>query len=376
MKNNSAINKLVTIFSILAIMCLMVIILNFTKNVFKPIVVAALGAVIMLPIKNWLQRFLKFPAIASFVSLIVVLVPVSAIAYVVARRVNVVVENIPSINKLIDNVISKINYWMGHSSIINGAQEIDLEDSIQKNSDSIFNFLSDGVTLSSSVLFMIILTLISTFFFLWYSSAIKEFILIQSSPNKRAQINGIIIQLQEMLTKYVYGLLLVSLIMGVLNSLGLWALGVEYPFLWGFLAALLCIVPYLGTTLGALLPIFYVIGSGGEFMLAVWIGLMYFGLQQLENNVITPKIVGDSIRINPLTVIIAMLIGGLVWGIIGIILSLPLVGILRIILDSYEPTKPIAVLISSDIHKDKYSLLDNYDHEVYRLKRMFKKNEE
>lgn len=374
--DNKATVNLWTIFLVLAILCLTIFILIYAKSILKPLVVAAIAALILLPIKQWYQKYLKYPAVSSFFSLITAMAPVTAIAIVVIKRVNVVLDNIPSIAELANNVIHEINKWIGKTAILESSDKINVEESIQQNSESIFAYLSDGISISSSVLLMILLTLISTFFFLWYSTAIKEFIIIQFSSSSRIKVHNTIYRLKSMLVKYVTGLMYVSLIMGVLNSLGLWALGVDYPFLWGFLAAMLAIVPYIGTAVGGLLPIMYVLGSGGEPLLALWIALFYLGLQQVEGNFITPKVVGDSIRVNPLMVIFSMLMGGLIWGVVGIIISLPLIGIIRILLDSFDATKPLGALISHDIHSRKHSIEEQYDHEVYRLQNIFKKRKQ
>lgn len=358
---------LVNIFLILAIICIGVFILIYAKSVLKPMVAAALLSMLLLPIKKLYQRWFRYKSLASLLSIITVTVPFVVIGLIVTRQVNHVLNEIPPFNTIINNSIGQINIWIRQLGFTTSWETINLEQSLEDNTSSIVNFLGSSLSLTSSIIFMLLLTLICTFFFLWYSNAVKEFIVIQFKKSSRVKLFETISRLKSMLVQYVSGLLYVSLIMAVINSLGLWIIGIDYPILWGCLAAILIIIPYLGTFLGGLFPILYILGTTDKPIMALWVAIFYIAVQQVEGNFITPKIVGDSIRINPLVVILSMLVGGLIWGITGIIIAVPMVGMLRIILNSFDPLKPVAELLGNKLHLNKFSILEQYDEDKYRI---------
>jgi len=166
-------------------------------------------------------------------------------------------------------------------------------------------------------------------------------------------------------------LLLVILILGVLNSLGLWLIGIRYAAFWGFLAACLAIIPYIGTTLGGFLPFIYALATTGTLWQPAAVVLLYSSVQTLEGNFITPNVVGNSVSINPLAAIIFLFIGGMIWGISGLILALPFVAVLKVVMEHITPLRPVSELLSSDLYSDSDKFLEEYDEEQYRISNYF-----
>ncbi len=371
MSKHQSNQTLFTIFLLLSTTVVLVFILIFAQSIFKPLAIGMFSAVILLPFKKMLERFVKFPALASFIALACAVLITVFIFVLLGSQVNAVLENIPSVPDLIVEAFNKVNELMTKWTGTSFSSDIRLGDKLADNSTTIMGYLGTGLSLSGSVLIFTLLCLISAFFCLWYAGNLKELIVIQFDDEERERVYETISRLQDMLVQYMSGLLYVSIIMFALNSLGLYLIGVDYSLLWGALAAILIIIPYIGTAIGGLLPMMYVLGVGDKPILALWIAIMYVGLQQLEGNFITPKIVGDAIKINPFVVIFSMLVGGLIWGITGIILSLPIIGVLRIMMMNFDPFKPIGSLISSDIQKRSFSIKEEYDEPKYRLSALF-----
>jgi predicted PurR-regulated permease PerM len=144
------------------------------------------------------------------------------------------------------------------------------------------------------------------------------------------------------------------LILGLVNSFGLWIIGIDNPFLFGFLAAILALIPYAGTFLGASIPILYAFISYDSIWMPITIAIFFWFVQFIESNFLTPKIVGGNMKINALTSILSIIIGASVWGIAGMILFLPFAAMLKVICEEHEELKPIAILIGEHriIEKD------------------------
>jgi predicted PurR-regulated permease PerM len=148
-------------------------------------------------------------------------------------------------------------------------------------------------------------------------------------------------------TKYLTGQLLVILVLSVLNTAGLYIIGVPNGFVFGILAAILNLIPYLGMFLGNVITIVYVLFTVPDSSsMAFQVFLVFSIIQFLENNLITPNIVGNNIKINPFAIIIGVLLANLVWGVAGMLIIIPFLAILKIIMRNVDDLKPFAYLIS------------------------------
>ena len=158
---------------------------------------------------------------------------------------------------------------------------------------------------------------------------------------------------QQVGQKYLSGMILLIIIIGLANSIGLWIIGIDNPFLFGFLAAVLSIVPYVGTALGAIFPILYAFVSYDTLWPAIAVAILFWAIQLISDNFLSPKIVGGSLQVNALTAILSLIVGALVWGVAGMILFLPFAAMLKVFCEEYEELKPIALLIGNENYKEK-----------------------
>jgi predicted PurR-regulated permease PerM len=141
---------------------------------------------------------------------------------------------------------------------------------------------------------------------------------------------GLIVRMERAVASYVKGQFLVSLIIGVSVGLGLWILGIvglmphggRYAAAFGAWAAVTELIPYLGPWLGAIPPVLYALVQ--HPLSALWVALLFLGIQQLEGHVVVPNVLGSSLRLHPLLVIFGLLAGGEIYGFAGILVSLPL----------------------------------------------------
>jgi predicted PurR-regulated permease PerM len=142
-------------------------------------------------------------------------------------------------------------------------------------------------------------------------------------------------RMERALASYVKGQLALSAIIGVSSGVGLWALGMvglmpnggKYALLFGTWAALTELIPYVGPWLGGTPPVLYALVQ--HPLSALWVALLFLGIQQLEGHVVVPKVMGHSLRLHPLLVIFGLLAGGEIYGFPGILVALPLLAAAR-----------------------------------------------
>ncbi|MDB5233284.1 MAG: hypothetical protein JWR44_277, partial [Hymenobacter sp.] len=154
------------------------------------------------------------------------------------------------------------------------------------------------------------------------------------------------------------GLLTVIVIVSVLNAIGLLVLNVKYAIFFAIFASVLAVIPYIGIMIGATIPaLITLVETGSPAKAAGVVGVFVF-VQFLEGNFITPMITGSKVSINPMAAIIALILGGELWGTPGMILSIPLVAVLKVVFDANKTTEPWGFLLGDvtdgeDTKKDK-----------------------
>jgi predicted PurR-regulated permease PerM len=153
---------------------------------------------------------------------------------------------------------------------------------------------------------------------------------------------------------FIKGMALVYLIVGILNSLGLLLLGIPHPFLFGFIASILTFIPYVGIIVGSLLPISMAWITYDSVLYPLGIIAIFTFVQYLEANVIFPLAVSSRLNVNTLVMLIAIFVGGILWGMAGMILFVPFVGIAKLIADHNPKWKTLSMILG----------MENRNHEV------------
>jgi len=141
-------------------------------------------------------------------------------------------------------------------------------------------------------------------------------------------------------------MVIVYTIVGILNSIGLLALGIKHALLFGFLTAVMTIIPYVGIFISALLPISVAWVTKDSVWYPVGVIAVFTFVQYLEANIIFPKVVAAQLKVSTWATLVAMLAGEILWGVPGMILFIPFVGILKIITDHVPALLPLNILLS------------------------------
>jgi predicted PurR-regulated permease PerM len=333
-----------------------------------PFFFAILLSVIVLPIQHFYDRFIKTHALSTILTFFTILLPLTAIVGFFSFQVSNVLSNLSNISGRLQQGTDNLFLWLSQYF------HISVEDSQNFLKENISGIVASPISVIQStfssfgiILLNIVLIILFMFFMLSYRIALKNFMLMQFEPMQRSGVAAVMVEIQKMLRQYLNGLLSVMIILAVLNSLGLWIIGVEYPILWASLAAFLTIIPYIGTTLGGGLPFFYALATAESWQQPAAVILMYVTVQQIEGNLITPYVVGSRVRINPLIAIIAILLMNELWGVSGIVLAIPVAATIKIIFDRIAPLKAVGTLMSSNIIKDQDKFLSEYNESRFRF---------
>lgn len=202
-----------------------------------------------------------------------------------------------------------------------------------------------------SGLVMLFIIPVYIFMLLFYHPLLIEFLRQVFGATNRDKVSQIVTGIKKVIQQYLTGLLFEVVIISVLHSVGLILLGVPYAILLGILGALLNLIPYLGGIVSVALPMMVALATKTSPWVAVYVLLVYYVIQLIDNNYIVPKIVASKVRINALVSIIVVLAFGVLWGIPGMFISIPLTAIFKVIFDHIEPLKPWGYLLGDTMPK-------------------------
>ncbi|MFM8739575.1 MAG: AI-2E family transporter [Cytophagales bacterium] len=332
--------KLKTVYQYLMVLALVIAFLVLSKDIVMPMAFAALFAVVLLPIVKFFGKKMG-EVTAISLTLFCVLILMLLMGWFVVHQLDSLAASLPDLEQRFLNLINNL------SNSLNSKLNISTSEQMQYLKDGLKNMSSylGTILLSTSYLaYFFIQVPIYIFLFLLYRNRFKDF-LLALKPGSELKWKD---EIQSIVRAYISGLTLVVLIAGVLNSIGLMALGIDHAIFFGFLSGALTMIPYVGITIGAALPALVALVTKDTIWYAVGVIAVHATVQFLEGNFITPKITGSKISINALAAIVALLVGGTIWGIAGMILAVPAVGVLKIVLSHSKSLKPLSILLGDE----------------------------
>jgi len=239
----------------------------------------------------------------------------------------------------VDSVIASINK-MFNINIVESVKEQIGDFNFGTILQTVFNSISDLIGNT----FMIILY--ALFILLEESNfGIKLKALFNSNESYNNFVN-ISVDIEKSIAEYFKLKAIVSLITGVLSFIALWLIGVDSPVFWAFLIFILNFIPTIGSLIGTVFPAaFALLQFGDIYHFLLVIGIVG-AIQLLVGNILEPRLMGSSMNISPLVTILALSFWGAIWGVVGMVLSVPITVIMILVFTRFEKTRPIAILLS------------------------------
>ena len=152
--------------------------------------------------------------------------------------------------------------------------------------------------------------------------------------------------ISDSIRSYIWSMTGISLVTGIVSYVILLIMNVEFAFLWSFLIFILNFIPYIGPLISSLLPAIFAVLKSTDPWQFVYVFAAMEGVQIIIGNFIQPLVMGKGTNLGPITVIVALAFWGLIWGIVGMILAVPVVAVLVIILSQIPSTRYLAILLS------------------------------
>lgn len=318
------------------------------RDVLLPLVFALFASILLNPLVTLMTRKGLHKLIAISLVVLLAMLFFAGLVAVLFLQVSIFIDTYPPLReKLYEAIISGVQ-WFASTFDAEDTKVLAWLTSMQARTMQSMSGSWTGVALSvGTTVAALFLMPVYIFLFLLYKPHLLEFIRQLFNEKYHKTVAEILMSVKGIIQRYLMGILFECLIMTVLNSVALFSLGIKYAFLLAITGALLNMIPYIGGVVGAALPITIALVTKSP-LIALLVLVAYIVIQLIDNHIIVPYVVASRVKINALVAIIVVIIGGLLWGIAGMFLCLPIVALLKVICDHIEALKPWGYLLGDD----------------------------
>jgi len=332
---------------------LIIIIIFFmimAKQILVPLLLSGYIAMLMTSLCNRLEQR-KIPrSLSAFLALLLFTVFISGILFFVYTQLK------SFTNDLQTNVESNLNRLaISLNNSIDKTLGLDLGMKYGFKIDKIIEMINNGNTTMTELLFMTVGTIsnmlllpVFIFFLLIYRDHLAVFVTKVFSKQRNSILMEHIVSIRKIVHAYLTGAAKVMLILGIVNTAVLFALGIKHAIFFGMFAGMLNIIPYIGPFIGATLPFFFALLTKDSLFYPFAVVIAFTLIQFLESSFLTPKITGANVQLNAFVTFLGLLIGAAIWGIVGMILIIPTLAILKKLFELNPETEPYAYLFGDE----------------------------
>ncbi|MGZ3836922.1 MAG: AI-2E family transporter [Flavisolibacter sp.] len=333
---------------------LAVFILYVLSSVFVPLAFAVLFAILLNRLYVLLDRVMpKIPAI--LLTLLLAIAVLVLLFYFLSTQIAGFVDSLPLLKQKLLALLHEVQRWSKNKMGMN----------IDKQVSTITNGFSTGggemitSTLGAVIGSLGVVVLVPTYVFmlLYYKPLILNFLFEVFREENSLRVAEILSETKSAVQSFMVGLMIETTIVCVLNSIALLLIGVPSAIVIGVIGGILNILPYIGGVVAIALPVLMVTITREGYTSQLLVIGSYAVIQFIDNNILVPRIVSKKVQINALISIVVVLLGGLLWGIPGMFLSIPFIGVLKIIFDRVEDLKPWGHLLGDEVPTEHMGLI-------------------
>lgn len=319
------------------------------QSIIAPIIFAFLFSFLLLPFVGFLERKWKFSRLLSSLTAIITLILVIfSVMYLLGNQITSLAQDWPAFQQQILTVFDNLQSW------IEKTFNIDTKDQVNYLSEGALKALGTGTSIIgftllsvSSLLIFFVLIFLYIFFILLHRRLLLRFI-VAVFPEKNSQtVYDVVAEVEYIVKRYVFGIFIQMTIVTVLACAGFAIIGIKYGFLLGLITGIFNVIPYIGI-LTALLLAALITFASGSFTHVLLVILVLGLIHVVDGNFIMPKIVGSKVKINTLIALLGLVVGEMIWGITGMLLSIPVIAIIKVVFDRVEGLQPWGMLLGDD----------------------------
>ncbi len=331
----------------LAGLTLFVFFLIQASSILVPFLFAVFFSILLAPLSSFFERYRIHRVFASIFSVLIGITFLAGIIFFFYNQIVNFAQDLGMIEKRINELFEQF------SGFFNAYLDVEPDAQLESAQDAIISFLRDnvepltrGVMTAATTLTMFFLIPIYVFLLLLYRDFLRDFFLmVLAQADRDNKVEKVLNKVRSVVQNYITGMFFVICILAVLNSLALTIIGVDHALFFGVFAAMLNVIPFLGPIIGSILPIIYALLTMDSLWYPVAVLASFYVIQLFESNLFTPMIVGQRVSLNPLVTLLAIFVGGQIWGLAGMILFIPALAMLKEVCDEVETLRPYGYLL-------------------------------
>lgn len=320
--------------------------LYVAEHIIVPFVFAVIVAIVLHPVVNFFVRLKINRILAIVISLILSITAISALGALIFSQISRFSESWPKLVDKFTDILNQTSHWAsGYFNISPYKITAWIAQTKGELIGAIGSAIGQTLVNVGSGLVVMFIILIYIFMILVYQPLLLEFFRRLFGKRNRNEVSKVISQIKSLIQSYLVGLVIEAFIVATLYTVGLLLLGIEYALVLGIIGALLNVIPYLGAFAAVILPMLIALVTKTSPWYPLYVLALYYFVHLIDSNYLIPKVVASKVKINALVSIIAVIIGSALWGIPGMLLSIPIVAIIKVICDRIEPLKPVGFLL-------------------------------
>lgn len=332
----------VTLFGIM----LFIYMLYVLRGIMVPLAFALMIAILLNPLVNILTKKRINRILAIIISLLAAILFVVGLMYFISSQLAKFSENMPMLEQKFSTLFHSLQVWLQQTFSLSLEKQSQL---ISEAGSSLKPLIGQTLGTLLGAFSVVFLLPIYIFLLLYYKTLMLNFLYEVFAEKNSSQVSNVLKETKSAIQSYMVGLLLEAIIVSILNSAALLILGVQYAILLGVIGALLNVLPYIGGIIAIALPVLIATITKDGYTTQIGIIIAYAIIQFIDNNILVPRIVSSQVKINALVSLVIVLLGGAIWGVSGMFLSIPFIAVLKIIFDRVDGLKPWGKLLGSEV---------------------------
>lgn len=328
---------------------LILLVMIYARDLVVPFCWSVLLSLIILPFTRWLEKKLKHRGLAAIISIVLLIVFITGIIYLLSSQVINLANEVPGIFRKLGQQLEDVRLFIDERlGIPYQDQPNELSTRLSGLVQESLGTLGKTLTQTLKAIVFIGIMPIYIFFMLFYRHRVHNFLIKLYGSSGRGSMLYRVQKASGVVQKYLSGMLIVTLIVAILVLMVFLILGIKHALFFALFVAIMNLIPYVGVFIASTVSITYAYITKDSMIYPVLILSLLWGIQLLENNLITPYIVGKQVQLNPLAVILVIILGGMIWGVSGMVLFIPMLGGLKVMLDESENLRPYGYLLGDD----------------------------
>jgi predicted PurR-regulated permease PerM len=335
----------------LCLFCIMagIAVLILAKNVLVPVAFALVLAMLLIPLCRRLEKLGLGRGFAAFVCILVLVLSFAVIFGLLGWQLSTLVEDAGNIRQRLAELGQQLQQLVARQTGIKPKEQQEIIEKADMGAPAAF--LAQGMGVMLGILLDVILTLVYIFMLIFFRDHFLQFVSRAVPAGKQTDVLRVVREAGGVSQQYLAGLASMIACLWVMYGIGFSAIGVEHAIFFALLCGTLEMVPFVGNVTGCLLTALITLATGGSPGMVAGILIIYGVVQFVQSYFLEPLIVGNGINLNPFFTIVSIVIGEAIWGIPGMVLALPLCGMIKIAFDHTEALKPYGFLLGQERQK-------------------------